>query len=189
MLLGGLWHGASWTFVLWGLFHGVGLAINTAWDKQLAKSPALSRVANSFSGLFFAHVITIITVLCGWVLFRAKTLPEAISFFSVMFTVKTASIDCEVAHAFFNSPVPAAVAVYLLVVLSGALVKQMEKSTTPSYSGAHAFPGLDLQAFAGPPAFLLKLPAMVNISASLFIGFVLLAFCRGEIQPFIYFQF
>lgn len=191
MLLGGLWHGASWTFVLWGLFHGLGLAANRIWDKQLAKAPALSRVANSFAGLAVAHVTTFVTVLCGWVLFRAKTLPEAISVFTSMFTLKVAHIDCEVSHAFFNSPVPAAISIYLLILVSGALVKQMEKKGTPTYSDAHAFPGLDLQSFAGPSAlsFALPLPAMANISISFFIALVLLAFCRGEIQPFIYFQF
>jgi len=191
MLLGGLWHGASWTFVLWGLFHGLGLAINRYWDRQLSKAPVLSAAANSPLGIASAHVLTFVTVLCGWVLFRAKTVPEAIGVFSSMFSVRAASIDCEVAHAFFNSPVPAAIGVYLMILLSGAIVKQMEKKSPKTSFDSHAFPGLDLQSFAGPPplSLALPLPAMANISISFFIGFVLLAFCRGEVQPFIYFQF
>jgi alginate O-acetyltransferase complex protein AlgI len=191
MLLGGLWHGASWTFVLWGLFHGFGLAINRFWDKQLVKAPSLARAANSPYGIACAHVLTFVTVLCGWVFFRAKTLPEAIGVFCAMFSMRAANIDCEVAHAFFNSPVPAAVCVYLFILFSGAVIKQMEKKSSGSNIGSHAFPGLDLQSFAGPPALSLAvpLPAMANLSISFFIALVLLAFCRGEVQPFIYFQF
>ena len=191
MLLGGLWHGASWTFVLWGLFHGIGLAVNRAWDKQLAKSPALSKVANSFVGLAVAHVTTLVTVLCGWVLFRAKTLPEAISVFTAMFTPRVAQIDCEVSNAFFNSPVPAAICIYLLILAGGALIKQMEKTAADAYTGAQDFPGLDLNSFPGsrPAAFTLPLPAMAHIGFSFFIGLMLLAIFRGEVQPFIYFQF
>ncbi len=191
MLLGGLWHGASWTFVLWGAFHGLGLAVNRVWDKQLAKAPALAAAANSPVGLAFAHVLTLVTVLCGWVLFRAKTLPEAISVFCAMFCLRSAQVGSDVSYQFFNSPVPAAICVYMLILLSGALVKQMEKKAPSTQSGSHAFPGLDLQSFAGPPALslALPLPAMANLGISFFVGLVLLAFCRGEVQPFIYFQF
>lgn len=187
MLLGGLWHGASWTFVLWGLFHGVGLALNRAWDKQLAKAPALSRAANSAVGKAAAHVITLVTVLCGWVLFRAKTLPEAVGVFGAMFSLRTAQIDCAVAHSFFNSPVPAAICVYLLILASGALIKQLEKTSTLGDAGSHLVPGLDLKSLSAPTA--VPLPAMANIGISFFIGLMLLAICRGESQPFIYFQF
>jgi hypothetical protein len=167
------------------------LAINRFWDKQLVKAPSLARAANSPYGIACAHVLTFVTVLCGWVFFRAKTLPEAIGVFCAMFSMRAANIDCEVAHAFFNSPVPAAVCVYLFILFSGAVIKQMEKKSSGSNIGSHAFPGLDLQSFAGPPALSLAvpLPAMANLSISFFIALVLLAFCRGEVQPFIYFQF
>lgn len=191
MLLGGLWHGASWTFVLWGLFHGFGLAINRAWDKQLAKAPALSRICNSIPGLAVSHVLTLVTVLCGWVLFRARTLPEALGVFNAMFSLRSAQVDCPVSYAFFNSPVPAAVCVYLLILTSGFVVKQLEKAAAPAYLAANTSAEFNVQSFSMPSqiGFALPLPAMANIGLSFFIGLVLLAFCRGEVQPFIYFQF
>ncbi|HNB22183.1 MAG TPA: MBOAT family O-acyltransferase [Candidatus Melainabacteria bacterium] len=191
MLLGGLWHGASWTFVLWGLFHGVGLAINRAWDKKLQNAPALSRAVNSVFGLTLAHAITLVTVLCGWVLFRAKTVPEAIGVFKAMFTPCAAQVDCEVANAFFNSPVPAAICVYFFIVGGAAVVKLMERNAEDSYDSAQDLPGLDLKSFANTRWHfaMMPLPAMAHIGFSFFIGLVLLAFCRGESQPFIYFQF
>ena len=66
MLLGGAWHGAGWTFVLWGLYHGVLLVAQRAWTLRLPAPPvAISRP------------LTFIAVVAGWVLFRAATLDKA----------------------------------------------------------------------------------------------------------------
>ena len=43
MLLGGLWHGAGWTFICWGALHGFYLAINHGWEALLEKNTPLSR--------------------------------------------------------------------------------------------------------------------------------------------------
>ncbi len=64
MLLGGLWHGAAWTFVLWGGLHGLGLAWER-WRGPTKLPPALSRVA------------TFHMVCLGWVLFRSDSLATA----------------------------------------------------------------------------------------------------------------
>src|SRR4029078_11548331 len=57
----GLWHGASWNFVAWGMFHGVLLVLErTKFGRALAASPAVAR-----------HAYTLLMVLIGWVLFRA----------------------------------------------------------------------------------------------------------------------
>jgi D-alanyl-lipoteichoic acid acyltransferase DltB (MBOAT superfamily) len=70
MLLGGLWHGASWTFVLWGLWHGLGLAAHRAWSGD-GKSPAPA--SGGFSrGL--SWLATMAFVFYGWLLFRADSL-------------------------------------------------------------------------------------------------------------------
>ena len=66
MALCGLWHGAGWTFVAWGLFHGIGLIIFNFWDKR---GPALPQAA--------AWMITMLFVICGWVLFRAADFSAA----------------------------------------------------------------------------------------------------------------
>ncbi|WP_158742007.1 MBOAT family protein [Acidisphaera sp. L21] len=66
MLLGGLWHGAAWTFVVWGGLHGVALAANGAWDRAGWRMP---RVAG--------WLLTTLFVLCGWVLFRSPDFTTA----------------------------------------------------------------------------------------------------------------
>lgn len=61
MALGGLWHGAAWTFVAWGVAHGIGLGIGALWRRQGLPMPALAGWALTF--LFVAGT---------WVLFRAQ---------------------------------------------------------------------------------------------------------------------
>jgi alginate O-acetyltransferase complex protein AlgI len=60
MLLGGLWHGASWTFVAWGGLHGVALALNGAWNRLGLRLPQLA-----------GWGLTMLFVIAGWVLFRS----------------------------------------------------------------------------------------------------------------------
>jgi alginate O-acetyltransferase complex protein AlgI len=69
MLLGGLWHGASWTFVLWGLLHGVGLAVNRAWREATG-----AKGAAGWLGTAAGWGATYAFVTIAWVFFRAPTL-------------------------------------------------------------------------------------------------------------------
>lgn len=71
--IGGLWHGAGWLFVMWGVFHGVALIINQIWNKagyQLSKASA--------------WLITFLFVNATWVLFRANDISDAIKVFKGM---------------------------------------------------------------------------------------------------------
>jgi alginate O-acetyltransferase complex protein AlgI len=77
MLLGGLWHGANWTFVLWGGLHGVYLMINHGWIALSARNSTLGRFRRSWAGAAFGFVLTFLAVLVGWVLFRAPNMAVA----------------------------------------------------------------------------------------------------------------
>ncbi|MBI3223147.1 MAG: MBOAT family protein [Nitrosomonadales bacterium] len=77
MLLGGLWHGAGWTFVIWGGLHGIYLVINHGWQSlrsALGQNPEapLSWPLHLMSGLF-----TFLAVTLAWVFFRASDLHTA----------------------------------------------------------------------------------------------------------------
>jgi len=70
----GLWHGASWTFVIWGLYHGLFLVFErTRWGVALARFPRPMR-----------HLYAIFIVMMGWVLFRADTFPHAVTYFTTL---------------------------------------------------------------------------------------------------------
>ena len=70
MVLGGLWHGAAWTFVIWGAFHGLGLVCEHAFGGKL-KTPGWLR-----------WFVTFHLVVLGWVVFRAQAVGVAWSFLS-----------------------------------------------------------------------------------------------------------
>jgi D-alanyl-lipoteichoic acid acyltransferase DltB (MBOAT superfamily) len=77
MLLGGLWHGAGWTYVAWGALHGVYLVVNHGWHAlRAALGHDLSR--SSWWGRALARTITLLAVVVGWVFFRAADFGTAI---------------------------------------------------------------------------------------------------------------
>jgi alginate O-acetyltransferase complex protein AlgI len=80
MLLGGLWHGAAWTFVVWGALHGVYLCINHAWSHYGPKAPPrFARLAD-----IAGAALTFLAVVIAWVFFRAPDMPTAFSVLSKM---------------------------------------------------------------------------------------------------------
>ena len=78
MLLGGLWHGAAWTFIAWGAYQGAFLA----FERWLGKRPLFSMLP-SLGQVACTFVIAIV----GWVFFRAETMPQAWEFLGAMFGV------------------------------------------------------------------------------------------------------
>ena len=77
MLLGGLWHGASWTFVAWGALHGAMLALHKLWMTRADGWPWLQRVRVSLPWRALSLVGTFLVVTVAWVLFRAPTFTRA----------------------------------------------------------------------------------------------------------------
>lgn len=73
MGLGGLWHGAGWTFVVWGLMHGAYLVVNRAWSTGGRRLPAI-----------LAWALTFLAVVAGWVMFRAHSVESAVSLYGAM---------------------------------------------------------------------------------------------------------
>jgi len=76
MLLGGLWHGASWTFVFWGFLHGVYLSINHAWSVLTNKYKFSDYIPITLLDIF-SRFITLFAVLIAWVFFRAENFSDA----------------------------------------------------------------------------------------------------------------
>ncbi len=79
MVLGGLWHGAAWTFVLWGLLHGLALIIHKMWiahiEPKLTKLRPRANALDWIAGFFLTQLV----VLLSWALFRAQSLPDGLA--------------------------------------------------------------------------------------------------------------
>ena len=78
MFLGGLWHGAAWTFVAWGLLHGGGLAVERVIDQKSAAKET-KKLGRFLRGFFTFHL-----VCAGWVFFRSVDLDRAFEVFAAL---------------------------------------------------------------------------------------------------------
>lgn len=76
MFLGGLWHGAGWTFVVWGAMHGFYLVINNGW-RTLRQVMGFNSNGPNWLGRRSSQAVTFTAVVFAWVLFRAKSLDGA----------------------------------------------------------------------------------------------------------------
>ena len=81
MLLGGLWHGANWTFVFWGAIHGIGLSIERAFRNVFPVSPS-TNAGSVLAGQWLARIFTFHIVCLAWIFFRAPSLHDAVHFMS-----------------------------------------------------------------------------------------------------------
>jgi alginate O-acetyltransferase complex protein AlgI len=86
MLLGGLWHGANWTFIIWGAYHGILLYLDRILQPHLTGVPVLVR-----------RWATFFLVILGWVLFRADNLHMALAWLGKMFAGGSAGLAVPIA--------------------------------------------------------------------------------------------
>ncbi|MBL4908090.1 MAG: MBOAT family protein [Sneathiella sp.] len=84
MLLGGLWHGASWNFVFWGLLHGFYLIINHAWAAFFPQKENTSAFLRFIERLV-AQSLTLLAIMVAWVFFRAESFGTALAVLKGMF--------------------------------------------------------------------------------------------------------
>jgi alginate O-acetyltransferase complex protein AlgI len=122
----GLWHGASWNFVIWGLVHG-GLLV--------AERAGLGRLlAGLPSGL--GHAYTLLVVMLAWVFFRAETLPAALDYFSALFALTPGNTDLHYLGQYLDNKL----ALILLcgVILATPIGRLLQRWSLARAPGAYA---------------------------------------------------
>lgn len=80
-LLSGLWHGANWTFLVWGFLHGLAMVFERVTDRKIEKLP------------FVGWIFTFLFVNAAWVIFRADSLADAVLFFRRIFVPGTGGVE------------------------------------------------------------------------------------------------
>ncbi|MDR2054289.1 MAG: MBOAT family protein [Desulfovibrio sp.] len=83
MFIGGIWHGAGWTFVIWGALHGLMLCVNHFFRAKI-KGRSLERTLNALPCRIFFIIVTFLCINACWVVFRAATLSGAMSIYTAM---------------------------------------------------------------------------------------------------------
>ncbi len=164
----GLWHGASWTFVVWGLYHGVFLVV-----ERLGLENWISR-----RRLPLRHAYVILVAMGGWVFFRSETFSQAMAFFSAMAGWSEGTGRIHYVALYLQRDV--LLALLLGSVLSAPVVpwvRQKLKEHSASQQGATAFIAETARALGG----------LVVLS---FIFFAcVMSLSSGTYNPFIYFRF
>lgn len=158
--LTGLWHGAAWNFVVWGLFHGIFLMTEHFLDRK-----------HSFTMPFFlkplSHIYALLVVITGWVFFRVETLEGAFLYLKTMF-VPAADVSRSFHAADFGCP-------RFLIVFAAAVLLcgpfQMIPGVKRYLSDSSRFYWFDL-----PLLTALLLFSMISLGADTY-------------NPFIYFRF
>ena len=166
MLLGGLWHGASWNFVLWGFLHGGALAVHQGFLRSVKeKWPFMAKLDSTYAYPFACFVVFQLFVLTTWIPFRLTSSAE-------MLIVLSKFLFFDFNFRLSN------IGVGNLSIFSTALL-------IGAFAACHVY-----SRFCGDiDVQLAKLPLAVGWLVCVLIGLTLVLFWPTSETPFIYFQF
>jgi alginate O-acetyltransferase complex protein AlgI len=159
-LLCGLWHGANWTFVIWGAHHGAFLVIERA---------GLRRVLDR-APLLLGRLYALLAVMTGWVWFRARDFDHALAFFASLAGVNGSYELSTAMHIVLNPTTLVALAIGAALALVSIDVRRLSKYLPKP---------IDIPAYATAD----------TLATMLFFGFSLLSVAAGSYSPFLYFRF
>jgi alginate O-acetyltransferase complex protein AlgI len=187
MLLGGLWHGASWTFVFWGFLHGLGLAVHKVRLDRIKEGRARPLPA------VVGWVGTYAFVCLAWVFFRAQDFTTAMVVVRKLLWLDPSGVD----HFYF--PLALLMPVVILAHWLGSSTAGRVANTSQPWASAPgwAAPIWDAAGvqFAVRPhplsGLYILLPVPGLLGGFIFMGWLLLIalFAAMDTSPFIYFQF
>ena len=163
-LVSGIWHGANWTFLLWGAWHGVWTVAESCAGNRL------NALRKSLPGRVIGHICTLLLVCLGFVIFRAPSIGSALGMFRAMFTFAAPSAEAVLALERFGPAVWLALAAGIVGSLPVVpwLAGRVDRMSGASRSCLRAISYLAVIA----------LFAVCALAAS-----------GGNFQPFIYNQF
>jgi alginate O-acetyltransferase complex protein AlgI len=174
MLLGGLWHGAGWTFVIWGALHGLYLTVNHAF-RALVGEERLARLQGRAVYAWASWALTLLAVVLAWVFFRAETLGGALRMVQAMSGWGTAS-GFE-ASLLWQAGLPASTGTLWCLVLSAVALFAPNSNHI----------GAQLMARLQAPAPWTPVLAGAAVAATAMLLLVNVA--RDSVSAFIYFNF
>jgi alginate O-acetyltransferase complex protein AlgI len=172
MVLGGFWHGASWTFVVWGALHGIYLVVNHLWrDAVTVRLP--QAIASSLLYRVLCWAVTFLAVVHAWVFFRATSLNAAIGVLKGMWSMQWWAHSAVLAEAGLD--------LRRSVWLCAVLIACAALLPNTNSMGERLRSVLDARATVwsyvlGAALALIVLLGLVNA-------------LRGSVSPFIYFNF
>jgi alginate O-acetyltransferase complex protein AlgI len=192
MLLGGLWHGASWNFVFWGLLHGLALAVNQgleAWRRARRRRPSENPAVKLFN-----WALTYSFVCFTWIFFRSPSFSVSMVILRKVMFLDPAGVTWTYWPLFMVLPIVVAghaigwLAARQMAVRPGRHVAEPPGWLAPLYREGHQPFALRPSRAAGIYAFL-PFPSLFGafVMTMWILGVCL--FAAANASPFIYFQF
>jgi alginate O-acetyltransferase complex protein AlgI len=183
MLLGGLWHGANFTYVIWGAWHGMWLAIERALGVDAAP-----RTINPLKWAF-----TFLLVVTGWVIFRAENLDVAWRMYAAMFEFSDWRLSDLTLAQLTSLQIGTLVLAYGVIVVFGLrqfytnpLASRAPKAKAGEEGTVAPLGGATAVAAGVAPAYAVALGRLLVLL--LFVASVL-KLSAQSFSPFLYFQF
>jgi len=173
MVLGGLWHGAAWHYVIWGAFHGTGLVLSKEWQDFVSANKTLSALRPSKVWHVSGVALTMFFLFLAGILFRSSDLPQAFAMTARLLGIGTPALSGAVAVSFLHSTLVLTLPLYICFV---AL-------RSKAASAALAAQPFGLIKGAWQRSLPLRLVTCLSISI------MIMGFAPGQLSPFIYFQF
>jgi alginate O-acetyltransferase complex protein AlgI len=159
--LTGFWHGASWNFIIWGLYFGVFIALEKVFlEKLLYKGPK-----------FIRHTYLLLIVGLGWVFFRASNIEQAIDFIKVMFGFG--------ANSLANATFSAYIIDYYYIIFAALIF------STPIVKASKSFLyKLNKNIINNKLSYMIH-----GLLLSTYMFVVVIMLCSSSYNPFLYFRF
>ncbi len=180
MLLGGLWHGAGWNFVIWGGLHGLYLTAFHMWRRRVRPAWLTAFVANPV----FARTLTYLAVVVAWVFFRSHTFDGAHTMLSAMAGLQGFLTGLELQAG------PLGDGIMNAIVLAAVLLVLVNKLPNTQEYMVRFRPVLIWHRSRTPSSlrYLAFFPNMLHMAFAAVLGITAMSQI-GQVQAFIYFRF
>ncbi|MBX9689409.1 MAG: hypothetical protein K2X27_22055 [Candidatus Obscuribacterales bacterium] len=171
MAIGGLWHGASWSFVVWGMFHGIALIVHREFQAFKASREQLKAFVDSKIGTLLSIILTFHAACIGWVFFRIQDVSQAFMVAKRMLFFSPIMTKAE-NHSFLvlKPELPVLVPVVMMMVIT-LLIANLPVSA------------------ASEKGWFKKAPAPLKAAFCTAMLIAIITFLPDTSAPFIYFQF
>ena len=179
MLIGGLWHGAAWTFVVWGGLHGLYLIVNHVW-RYLRVRLTGRETGDGLAGRYVGTAVTFLAVSVAWVFFRAQTFDGAVRMLEGMAGIHGAPLPSQLVEAVPALSWIATSSGGVPLLAGGSLIGFIELCGLLALAGGVAFLGQNLHHMKQTHRIILLVPTVV---------FALQRVLVGDATEFIYFRF
>ncbi|MBY0358812.1 MAG: MBOAT family protein [Candidatus Obscuribacterales bacterium] len=171
MALGGLWHGASWNFLVWGIYHGLALILHKEFTLWKETKVALKQALASKLGNLLSILLTFHAVCIGWVFFRVQDINQAFFIVKRMLTFSPLMTKLEAGHLLILKPELPVIVPVVIAMVAFLLAANLPVS------------------FASERGWFRKAPAPLKAVFCTLLILCMITFMPDKNPPFIYFQF